>query len=356
MSAPKETSNHDFIFDARWVGDHGIGRFASEVLSRLPRVRLLESSFKPTHPLDVLFLSVRMLIGGDEVSFSPGYNAPLLGLDRYVFTIHDLNHIDQPANSTLLKRLYYRLVMRPACRRAARILTVSEYSRSRIAEWAGINPSRIVNVGNGVSPLFSPHGEWFLPGYPYLLCMGNRKGHKNENRLLSAFAASRLDPRIRLAFSGSGSDELRLVAEQLGVTERLVFLGRIEEKMLPAVYRGALALLFPSLYEGFGLPLLEAMACGTPVVTSNVTSLPEVAGDAAILVDPTDVIAISQAIELVVQDQALRNELSRRGLERVKAYSWENVASRVRAVLDDAAVTVSSRRKNHKRGACRDGR
>jgi len=320
------------------VGDHGIGRFASEMLDRLPSSRRLAADLKPTHPLDVFYLTMKLLLGSSSVWYSPGYNAPLFRLDRYVFTIHDLNHIDHPANSSLLKRLYYRIVMRRACRGAARILTVSGYSRQRIAEWAGIDILRVVNVGNGVSPAFSPGVQPFEPGYPYLLCIGNRKGHKNERRLLQAFAAAKLDPGIRLAFSGHGSTELLALAARLGVTDRTIFLGRIEEGDLPSVYRGALALVFPSLYEGFGLPVLEAMACGTPVVTSNVTSLPEVAGAAAILVDPTDVGAIRDALERIVHDQSLRRELRARGLERVKAYSWDMVGQKVRRELEEVTA------------------
>lgn len=329
------SADKKIYFDSRWLGNHGIGRFAQELLQRLDPPSQLTGRLKPTDPLDVFYLSFKVLVSRHAVWYSPGYNAPLFGLARYVLTIHDLNHVDQPANSSPLKRLYYRIVMRNACRRAARVLTVSEYSRGRIVEWSGVDPARVVNVGNGVSDAFSPEAVPYRPGFPYLLCVGNRKGHKNEERLLAAFAAAAIDASIRLAFSGPASQQLLALAGSLGVSDRVLFLGRIEEEQLPGIYRGALALLFPSLYEGFGLPVLEAMASGIPVLTSNRTALPEVAGDAALLVDPTDTPAISAAIERIVADESLRGKLVHRGLQRVKLFSWDAVAARVQSVLNE---------------------
>jgi glycosyltransferase involved in cell wall biosynthesis len=327
--------NSQICFDTRWFGEHGIGRFAFEVCSRLNTTIQFVNKIKPTNPFDVVYLTYKLLTSQYAVWYSPGYNAPLFKLKRYVFTIHDLNHIDLLHNSCKLKRLYYRIVLRHACLRSARVLTVSEFSRRRIVEWSGVDPSHVVNVGNGVSDDFSLSTGSYQPGYPYLLCIGNRKGHKNELRLLRAFATASLDPSIHLLFSGNFSDELLTLASQLGVTERIVFLGRIDEKTLPKVYRGAIALVFPSLYEGFGLPVLESMACGTPVITSNVTALPEVAGDAAIFVDPTDENSISEAIELIVNDENLRAELIIKGRDRVKVFSWDSVAHKIQTVLDE---------------------
>jgi glycosyltransferase involved in cell wall biosynthesis len=323
----------EIYFDSRWLGAHGIGRFAEEVLKRIDAPRQLTATLKPSSPLDVLFLSYKVLTKKYSVWYSPGYNAPLFHLKHYVFTIHDLNHIDLEVNSSSLKRLYYRFVMRRACRRAARVLTVSEFSRSRIIEWSGVDPSKVVNVGNGVSPDFSMSVTPYSPGFEYLLCVGNRKGHKNEIRLLKAFACAAIDASIRLLFTGSSTEELLELATKLGVSERVVFLGRIEDSMLPKIYRGATALVFPSLYEGFGLPVLEAMACGTPVITSDVTAMPEVAGDAAILVDPNNVDSIADAIGRIMNNDELRAEIIVKGLERVKAFSWDFVASKVQKVL-----------------------
>ncbi|HOO40830.1 MAG TPA: glycosyltransferase family 1 protein, partial [Syntrophales bacterium] len=138
---------------------------------------------------------------------------------------------------------------------------------------------------------------------------------------------------IRLIFTGNPNEKLMSLARNLDVEKRVEFMGRVPEGDLPGLYRGALALIFPSLYEGFGLPVVEAMACGTPVLTSNTTSLPEVAGDAALLVDPTSVEQIKGGIERLCSDPELRRMLSEKGLQRVKLFKWENVADKVKTVL-----------------------
>ncbi|WP_238529980.1 glycosyltransferase family 4 protein [Thermus parvatiensis] len=125
--------------------------------------------------------------------------------------------------------------------------------------------------------------------------------------------------------------------QELGLEKHVVFAGTIPDELLPAYYRGALALILPSLYEGFGLPALEAMACGTPVVTSSVTSLPEVVGDAAVLVDPYDVESIAWGVRRVVEDSSLRKELRRKGLKRAKQFSWDKTAELTWKVLQEAA-------------------
>jgi glycosyltransferase involved in cell wall biosynthesis len=321
-------------FDSRWVGDHGIGRFAREMESRLPGLTPYRGMVKPSNPLDVFLISLAIARHPRSNWYSPGYNAPLWGLDRYVFTVMDLNHLDIPENSSRLKRLYYQLVMKRACRSAARVLTISEYSRQRILTWTRAPQEQVINVGTGVSAAFSPAVKPLTPGYEYLLCVGNRKFHKNEARLIKAFAAAQIDPRIRLLLSGQPSRELDTLVVGLKLSERVSFTGRLTESELASHYAGALALAFPSLYEGFGLPVIEAMACGTPVITSTTTSLPEVAGDAALLVDPLSEAEIAAAIERMVVDVNLRHELSKRGFERARIYTWDAVAARVRSAID----------------------
>lgn len=318
-------------FDNRWCGAHGIGRFATELAARLPVVTA-ELSHSPTSPFDFIYLTYKIFSCEKGLWFSPGFNAPISGLDRYIFVIHDLNHVD--TNSSFLRLLYYRQIIKPACNKAARILTVSEFSRNRIIDWSGANPDKVINVGNGVSEIFSITRAAFLPGFRYLLCVGNRKPHKNEVRLVQAFARAEIDPSIHLVFNGSPNMALLAAAKSVGVSERLVFLGGLSEKQLAEVYRGAECLVFPSLYEGFGFPIVEAMASGIPVLTSNVTSLPEVAGEAALLVDPYDIDSIAQGITRIINDDELRSKLMSAGLVRAKNFTWEAVASRVANVLN----------------------
>lgn len=330
---PRQYAHPNIFFDDRWSGDHGIGRFAREVNQRIG-LHPLDIGGAPWSPLDPLRLTLAMLrLPRDTCVFSPGYNAPLVPVRPYLFVLHDLNHLDRPENSSLAKRLYYRLVIRRACRFAHRVLTVSEFSRRRIVEWSGLPGERVVNVGNGVDEAFNPQVVPQKFPVRYLFCVGSRKAHKNEGRLLEAFARARIDTDIHLLLTGDADRPTAALCEKLGLAARVDFIGRVAEEDLPRWYRGAIALAFPSLYEGFGLPVVEAMACGTPVLTSATTALPEVAGDAALLVDPLSVDEIAAGIERLCDDASLREELRRRGLERARRFRWEDVATRVESVL-----------------------
>ena len=316
-------------FDERWMGDHGIGRFAREVNQRLkfPPADLKGS---PVQPLDPLRLSFYLALN-DVYLISPGFNSPLFGGKRFIPTIHDLNHID--TGSGLLRSLYYRLILKRACQRAPLILTVSNFSRKKIVDWAGVSPAKVVNVGNGLSPAFATTGTIYNPGYKYLLCIGNRKPHKNEERVVQAFARAGIDPTIRLVFNGEPSPRLIDVAMQERVDRRIVFLGPMDDEKLASVYRGGIALIFPSLYEGFGFPVIEAMASGIPVLTSSTTSLPEVAGSAALLVEPSSTEEIAAGIHEIVTNMMLRESLIQRGFEQSARFTWDKVADKILEAL-----------------------
>ena len=324
--------------DQRWIGDHGIGRFARRVLSGLDyRPVLLISN--PASPLDPWRLTRALgKLTAKDLFFSPGYNSPLFCNSPFIFTVHDLNHIDRPENSSPLKRLYYRTVLKRACHRAASILTVSEFSRGRIVEWSGVPPEKVVNVGCGVDPEFHPGVAPYAFPFPYILCVSNRKRHKNEFRLIAAFAQARIDAEIRLVLTGESTAELKNYIDRYHVAPRVQFTGMVPDAQLPSLYRSAEALVFPSLYEGFGLPLLEAMACGTPAVTANSSALPEVAGGAALLVDPNSVEQIAQAMERIVGDSSLRQQLREKGLARASQFTWAKTAAKVRELLTGVSL------------------
>ena len=327
------------LADFRWIGPHGIGRFAQEMIKRLDGVQELEDGLKPTHPFDVVWSSLKIsrIKPSPKVYFTPGYTPPLWCTIPFVFTICDLNHIDVPENSGVLKQSYYQYIMRPACHQAFRVLTISEFSRQRIIEWSGLHPDRVINVSLGVDKHFRPDGAMYKPGFPYLLHIGNHKSHKNVGRLLEAFRYSNLSDDLKLILSGNPDPHLVSLCRQWDLGRSVVFAGLIPDADLPTLYRGARALVFPSLYEGFGLPPLEAMACGTPVITSNTTSLPEVVGDAGLLVNPMDVEEIAHAIQSLAQNNVLREQLREKGLQRAKLFSWEKTAALTRQVLQDAA-------------------
>jgi glycosyltransferase involved in cell wall biosynthesis len=328
----------EVLYDARWIGNHGIGRFARRLQELLPE--LLATSLvsfrvprRPSHPLDPFLLGLALRRANPNLFFSPGYNPPVGWPGAFVFTLHDLNHLCVNADSNALKRAYYRYVIQPACHTARFVLTVSEYSRGEISAWAKIEEEKIINVGNGVGPPFTPIGCKYKPEYPYLLYVGSRKPHKNLSRLLQAYAISGVSGNVRLLLSGKPEKNISIEISRFGLNGKVVFADLSSDDRLSEAYRGALAFLFPSLYEGFGLPPLEAMACGVPVLTSNVCSLPEVAGDAALLVSPFDVEEIAEGIRRLVYDSALQLQLREKGLRRAKLFSWEETALKTSKVL-----------------------
>lgn len=253
-----------------------------------------------------------------------------------MFTVHDLNHIDRPENSSFLKKLFYRFVVKRGCKKSYKVLTVSDFSRRRIVEWSGVSPGKVVNVGNGVDKKFNSDVRPYYFDKPYYFCVGNRKAHKNEVRVVEAFSKADICEETHLFFTGASESSLEAVIQKYNLSSRVKFLGSVTEEELPSLYKGARGLLFPSLYEGFGLPVLEAMACGTPVVTSNCTSLPEVAGDAALLIDPLNTQELQDAIERLEKDSSLREKLVAKGFDRAKLFTWEKTAQKVQEVLNSA--------------------
>ena len=319
------------IFDTRWFGEHGIGRFATEVYDE-DFFQPIKLKGNPVSIFDVIKLTIYLFFN-KNFFFSPGFNAPFFFLHRTAITIHDLNHIDVDANTSFLKILYYNIVLKRACRKAALIFTVSEFSKGRIVDWSGINPDKVKVVYNGVSSAFHQDVQPYLPGFPYIFIVGNRKLHKNEDRALRAFAQANIDKNIHVLFSGKPSDQLVNTAKELQIEDRVKFLGRLSEDELASTYKGALCLLFPSLYEGFGLPVIEAMACGTPVITSNTTSLVEIANNSCELIDPTKIEQISKAIEKILDNIELRKKYVEYGLINIQAYKWCDSKERLKNYL-----------------------
>ena len=322
------------LYDSRWVGNHGIGRFASELQRRLPDLWPFHSRRPPWHPFDPALLGATLRRLNPKLYFSPGYNSPVGWRGSFVFTLHDLHHLRVSADCTPLKRAYYKYVIRPACRNSAVTLTVSEYSRHEIAEWADISEERVVNVGNGVGLPFGPDGPEYQPGYPYLLYVGSRKPNKNLPRLLRAYRISGVENQVRLILSGRPDPATVRDIHTLGLHNHVLFQPLDSNEFLAKAYRGAIALVFPSLYEGFGLPPLEALACGTPVLTSNVCALPEVVGNAALLISPGNVEEIADGIRRITFDSGLRSHLRDKGLQRAELFAWSETARKTSRILE----------------------
>ncbi|MBI4056639.1 MAG: glycosyltransferase family 4 protein [Elusimicrobia bacterium] len=232
-------------------------------------------------------------------------------------------------------------------RRADVVVTVSEFSKSEIQKHLGIPPQRIHVIHNGISPLFKALDATIRKAYrerfnfqgEVILHIGNFTPNKNYARLIRAFKeVSKNLKEASLVMVGDTSignhrEVLRVVAET-GLSHRVTFLSRLSTPDLVGLYNAADIFVFPSLYEGFGLPVLEAMACGLPVITSKTSSLPEIVGDAALLVDPTDVQGLAHSMSQLLTSRALQKTYTDRGIERSKEFSWKRVAERVLNLYD----------------------
>jgi glycosyltransferase involved in cell wall biosynthesis len=276
-----------------------------------------------------------------QVLHSPHYNAPLLYRGNLVVTIHDLTHVTDPTfKRTLAARFYARPMFNLVARRADRIIADSEFTKQQIVEHLAIPPSKVSVVYLGVNDQFCPHDRGqavprvsSLLGLnrPYILFVGNLKPHKNVKTLIQAFSqiCAHRDFDHQLLILGDDQKwKAGLVSEceRLGIDGRVVFAPHVPYEDLPWVYKAAEVLVMPSLIEGFGLPVLEAMACGTPVVCARAASLPEVAGNAAEYFEPSSADDLAAAIERVVRSLELQETLRRKGLERVKLFSWDECA------------------------------
>jgi len=263
-----------------------------------------------------------------------------------VVMVHDLRPISHPERS--LQSLYFRSWVPPLLRRCRHVLTNSRFTAREIQRCTGVPEERISVIPLGYdTELFrqTASGEVALgqasPG-PYVLHVGQAYPHKNLQRLIRAFAqVAPLDPHLRLVLAGkphpTETSRLRLLALELGMERRVELRSYVPDAHLPDLYRGALALVYPSLWEGFGLPVLEAMACGTPVITSFGSGTEELAGEAALLVDPTDIHGISEALRRLIAHDGLRQRLRRQGLERAGQFSWPATAAATRALLAELA-------------------
>jgi glycosyltransferase involved in cell wall biosynthesis len=277
-----------------------------------------------------------------DLFLATSFVAPVFNPFPMVMTIHDLNHIALSRNYSIFHAIYYKWVVKPAVKKSVKIVTVSEFSRKEISRYLMVPDEKIKVVYNGCGEEFRPIEDSKLLervrkkyNFPetFILYVGSYKSHKNVSNLLKAY--DRVSLKIPLVLSGRGSQELLELSKKFEMGKKIIFMGEVDESDLPIIYNCATLFVFPSYYEGFGLPPLEAMACGCPVVVSNAASLPEVCGDAAYYVDPRNVESISEGIYRVLTDENLRNTLILKGLERIKLFSWEKAAKEVLNVFDE---------------------
>jgi glycosyltransferase involved in cell wall biosynthesis len=277
-----------------------------------------------------------------DLVHGPAFVGPLFSSCPVVVTIHDLSFIRFPDLFRPANRVYLAVLTRLSAQRARRLIAVSAHTARECTRLLGVPPERIDVVYHGVDPAFHP-----LPadevssfrerrGLPkrFVLCVGTLEPRKNLVRLVEAFARAR-DGEVGLVLAGGRGwlyDDLFAKVEALGLGDEVVFAGYVMNDELPLWYSAATVVAYPSVYEGFGLPVLEAQACGTPVLTSNVSSLPEAAGDAALMVDPYDVEAMAAGLSRLLADESLRYQFRERGLAHARRFSWSHTAQETACV------------------------
>ena len=282
-----------------------------------------------------------------DVFFSPDGWLCLGTKVKTLNVIHDLNFVHYPEFSSFWCRKYYRFFFPRFARKADAIATVSQFSKDDIVESYKIDPEKITVTHNGIAEDFFELSQEdklstrqkITNGIPYFVFVGTANKRKNINRILNAYELFRQKGhQAKLVFAGMNKywdKEMQSALKQMNFSDDIIFTGYVSTEDLNKIISSSYALLYPSLFEGFGVPILEAFACGVPVITSHVTAMPEVAGDAALLVNPFSTEEITTAMENIFTNDNLRCELTRKGKERLKLFRWEDSAERLFSVIND---------------------
>ncbi len=371
MTVP-DTQTARIAIDARKLHDYGIGTYVRNLVREFARHTTPEHYVLICQPSDVEFVrslgprfepladpsgnysfreqfSVPMDLRRARVHLfhAPHYVVSPLTMCPVVTTIHDCIHLRFPQYlPSKAAHAYARTFMAIGARKARRVITVSQASKDDIQHYLRTPADKIDVIHNGLDQRFltppldadvANVRDRFMLNAPFVLYAGNIKPHKNVERLIEAFALMRRSGHegVKLLIIGDELSKypgLRRLVHRHHLHQHVRFLGFVPDATLAALYQLARVFVFPSLYEGFGFPPLEAMASGTPVITSNVSSLPEVVGDAAVMIDPLDPAALAAAMGRVLGDDGLRAELIRKGRARVDQFSWAHAAESTRAV------------------------
>jgi len=318
-------------------------RYAPSILSERTHARVWHRLKLP--------LPVELWTGRVDAFHATDFTLPRTRpLTRTVLTIHDLAFEKYPDETMPGMLDFLRSAVPESAQRADHIIAVSEATRRDVIDMYSVPAEKVTAIAHGVSTPYSPvvsgretavRDNYRLRDGPFVLTVGTLQPRKNHLRLVQAFARVRSDASLVIA-GGKGWHyaAVRSEVERLNLGERVIFTGFVADADLPDLYRAATVFAYPALYEGFGLPALEAMACGVPVVASNTSSLPEVVGEAGLLVDPMDVDALADAISHVLEDSALRADLRDKALARAKQFTWQHTAEMTRQVyrnlLNDA--------------------
>jgi glycosyltransferase involved in cell wall biosynthesis len=329
----------------------GMQRYALEVSKRFPasaRIvrprRALRGS--AGHMWEQLYLP---LATGGDLLWSPNNTGPL-AVSRQICTIHDVIPLDRPEWFATNFVALYRWLLPRLTKKLQHIIAISHFTKSRVVNLFGIDANKVTVIPNGVDAAFRPHTPeeiqelrtaLGLDRRPYVLCVGSVEPRKNLKTLLRAWTMLSKWARDEHQLVIAGPEGNSVVFRDAGIGEvppGVRFTGYVAQEQLPVLYAGAAVFVYPSLYEGFGLPPLEAMASGVPVVTSGTSSIPEVVGQGAVLVNPDEPEDIAKHLECVLANEDLRRSLSERGLARARELTWESTAVQTWRVLAEQAA------------------
>ena len=371
------------VIDARLILNQttGIGNYLTNLINALLKIDLenhytllLNEKLDSNHPVDLLeqknltkrriktsAVSLKQHIAiplqlwkeNANIYHYPHFDLPLLQRCNSVITIHDLKYIIAPSffpEFSISKKLYMSLSIRSSVKRARKVIVVSESTKEDLMRLFGVPAPKISVVPLAVGKRFAVslnkeeikiklkkkgiHGKYFL-------FVGERRPHKNIVRLIEAFKIfkDRNSEKYQLVIVGKRYSNYTVPEQkikELDLESNVIMVGYVPDEELPLYYQGAEMLVFPSMYEGFGIPILEAMACGIPVITSNISSMPEVAGNAAVLVNPYETNEIAAAMQRICSNRDLRKDLIAKGSKNVKRFSWEKTAEKTLSVYEES--------------------
>ncbi|MCJ7554299.1 MAG: glycosyltransferase family 4 protein [Ignavibacteriaceae bacterium] len=357
----------DITIDARMINHSGIGTYIKNMipnlighynLALLGNFQILESFpwseqvkvFSANYPIYSISEQINLprQIPESRLFISPHYNIPLLKIpaDKRVVIIHDINHLVSINKISVIKKIYARYMISAAVKKSDKVITDSFFSRNEIIKhvrsegkeiktlYCGINDEALKNY---IKPPYKENIKlkYNLPEN-YFLYVGSSKRHKNLISVLKAFNLLLQEySNQKLVVLGVKHDEYFNNKEFVNLKEGVILPGYITDTELPAIYANALCLVFPSLYEGFGLPPLEAMSCGCPVIASNVTSIPEVCNDAALYFDPLNIEEIASTMKQILEDEKTVSQLREKGFNNLKKFTWQIFAQNLKNEFDD---------------------
>jgi len=291
-------------------------------------------------------LPIKLLELNADILFSPGFVCPLIKVTRYVTVIHDMTFFSHPQVHTFFKRLYFPFMIRQSVKRSEKIIAVSNNTSREIQKYIQI-PERKLSVTHLAASTLSEENSTsnnlskkYGIDSEFMLFVGMLEPRKNLKLIIKALPEI-IDKNLKLVIVGKKGwmiDNLFDDIKAGNLENRVIFTGFVPDEELLEFYKTAQMFVYPSLYEGFGIPVLEAMSAGCPVITSNVSSLPEVAGDAAIMINPDDSTELARAINLLNSDENYRNQMIGKGFENIKKFNWEKTAIETLSIFDNLTM------------------